>query len=127
MIQIVHIWPYGKKEEFYFLFYLISDGHGVNGHDVSGYLKENLPNNLSKNFIKKGINIFNQSALDPNIKHIIKETFITTNKYMTTDIKVDTNFSGSTCVSLIHTPNKIITINVGDSRAVLGRCVDGGK
>lgn len=45
---------------------------------------------------------------------------------MTTDIRVDTNFSGSTCVSLIHTPNKIVTINVGDSRAVLGRCVDGG-
>ncbi len=65
--------------------------------------------------------------MDPNIQNIIKETFFSTNKNMTIDIKVDTNFSGSTCVSLIHTPNKIITINVGDSRAVLGKFIDGGK
>ena len=90
-------------------------------------MKENLSNNLSKNFLKKGIDIANQSAMDPNIQSIIKETFMTTNKYMTTDIRVDTNFSGSTCVSLIYTPNKMITINVGDSRAVLGRCVNGGN
>lgn len=65
--------------------------------------------------------------MDSNIQNMIKETFISTNKYMITDIRVDTNFSGSTCVSLIHTPTKLITINVGDSRAVLGRLVDGGK
>ena len=44
-----------------------------------------------------------------------------------TDEIVDTTFSGSTCVSCIYTPEKIITANVGDSRAVIGRCVNGGK
>lgn len=45
---------------------------------------------------------------------------------MAMDLKVDTNFSGSTCVSLIYTPTKLTTINVGDSRAVIGRQVNGG-
>jgi serine/threonine protein phosphatase PrpC len=34
-------------------------------------------------------------------------------------------FSGSTCVSLIYTPEKVICANVGDSRAVLGKYVNG--
>ena len=46
---------------------------------------------------------------------------------MTFDLRVDTNFSGSTCVSLIYTPTKLTAINVGDSRAVLGRLVNGGN
>lgn len=35
--------------------------------------------------------------------------------------------SGSTCVTLIYTPEKLLCANAGDSRAVLGRCVNGGK
>jgi serine/threonine protein phosphatase PrpC len=34
--------------------------------------------------------------------------------------------SGSTCVTLIYTPEKLLCANAGDSRAVLGRCVNGG-
>ena len=33
--------------------------------------------------------------------------------------------SGSTCVSLIYTPSKIITANVGDSRAFMGKLTNG--
>jgi len=58
---------------------------------------------------------------------MITETFLNTNIQMTKDLRVDTNFSGSTCVSLIYTPTKLFTINVGDSRAVLGRLVNGSK
>ena len=35
------------------------------------------------------------------------------------------NCSGSTCVTLIYTPEKLICANVGDSRAVIGRCEHG--
>lgn len=94
---------------------------------MSGYLKENLPANLSKNFTKKSINLNSTNAFDPSFQGLIKETFITTNNQMTLDLRVDTNFSGSTCVSLIYTPTKLTTINVGDSRAVLGRLINGGN
>jgi len=47
---------------------------------------------------------------------------------------IDTQFryfefyiSGSTCVTVIYTPEKIICANVGDSRAVIGRCEHGSK
>lgn len=33
----------------------------------------------------------------------------------------DTDYSGTTCVSVYVTPEALITANVGDSRAILGR------
>jgi serine/threonine protein phosphatase PrpC len=92
------------------------------GHEVSGYLRENLPLTLH-NYLKaknKNVNIH-------NVNNIIEDIFLEANDRLSSGEIVDTTFSGSTCVSLIYTPEKIITANVGDSRAVLGRCVKGGK
>lgn len=36
-----------SKEKSYFA---VCDGHGVNGHFVSGYIKQHLPSNLTNNF-----------------------------------------------------------------------------
>lgn len=60
-----------------------------------------------------------------NINSIISDVFLEQNYKLHTNEIMDTTFSGSTCVSLIYTPEKVITANVGDSRAVLGRCVNG--
>jgi serine/threonine protein phosphatase PrpC len=91
------------------------------GHEVSGYLRENLPLSLHNNFKNKKLNI------NSNKSHkIIEDTFLTINMRIFNDSSVDTNFSGSTCVSLIYTPQKLVCANVGDSRAVLGRYVNGG-
>ena len=38
---------------------------------------------------------------------------------------INSHLSGSTCVSLIYTPYKIITANVGDSRAIMGKQING--
>lgn len=38
---------------------------------------------------------------------------------------IDLYFSGSTCVSVLIVGNKVFCANVGDSRAVLAREVDG--
>jgi serine/threonine protein phosphatase PrpC len=62
-----------------------------------------------------------------NVNSIIEDTFLDINYKLQTSDSIDTTFSGSTCASLIFTPEKILTANVGDSRAVLGRCVNGGK
>jgi serine/threonine protein phosphatase PrpC len=38
------------------------------------------------------------------------------------DTSIDSNFSGSTSVSVFLNENKIYCANVGDSRAILARC-----
>lgn len=91
------------------------------GHEVSGYLRENLPVNMNNELKRK-----NKNVSIHNVNNIITEVFVDTNNKLLSGDIVDTTFSGSTCVSLIYTPEKVITANVGDSRAVLGRFKDGG-
>ena len=55
----------------------------------------------------------------------MKDVFIRTNKDLCQNELIDTQFSGSTCVTIILTKNQIISGNVGDSRAVMGRCING--
>lgn len=98
-----------------------SDGHGVLGHEVSNYLRENLPINLNNQLRKQ-----NKNVSQHNINHILEDVFLDTNHKLCNLDNLDTTFSGSTCVSLVYTPEKMICANVGDSRAVLGRCVNGG-
>lgn len=92
------------------------------GHEVSGYLRENLPVNMNNELKRKNKNINIH-----NCNSIITEVFVETNNKLLSGEIVDTTFSGSTCVSLFYTPDKLITANIGDSRAVLGRFKDGGK
>ena len=75
----------------------------------------------------------NQNILTENEKEkekiyqIIKETFIMANEKLVDNEEINSLFSGSTCVSLIYTPEKLIVPNIGDSRAVLGRLIDKEK
>ena len=41
--------------------------------------------------------------------------------------QIDSDLSGSTCVSVIYTPKKLIIANIGDSRCVLGKCIEPEK
>lgn len=101
-----------------FLINKFSDGHGLNGHEVSGFLKDSLPD-----FLDKQIQIYS----DDCIESIIEEAFLEMNFYLHTSETIDTLYSGSTCVSLVYTPEKLICANVGDSRAVLGKFRNGSK
>lgn len=56
----------------------------------------------------------------------LKTAFVTTNEKLCNVKTIDTNFSGSTCVTIIVKKRKIISANAGDSRAVLGRCLSDG-
>lgn len=103
-----------------FRFMGICDGHGANGQDVSGYLSLYLPQNLNEKFLCEKIT--NLSDININkISEIISSIFIETNMDLISDESIDTLFSGSTCCSIIYTPKKIISINVGDSRCVVGK------
>ena len=103
----------------------VCDGHGMFGQDVSGYLVNTLPQNMNINLIN--LNISNLS-MESSIKifPVILSTFVATNIDMTEDDRVDSTYSGSTCVSLFYTPSKLICANVGDSRCVIGK-FDGNK
>ena len=96
----------GQSEHF---FLGICDGHGVNGHLISEYVSNYLPD-------------FITDSSDPT--NIING-FIKCNNALTTSTDIDCTLSGSTCVSLFISLDKIICANIGDSRAVLARYENG--
>ena len=103
------------------IFLGVCDGHGMYGHDVSGYLVNHLPQNLNTSLMKDNIKSISNSADYPKISNIISLTFVQTNINIVNDDNVESTFSGTTCSSLIFCPTKIISANVGDSRCVLGK------
>ena len=109
------------NDETNVLFIGVCDGHGLFGHDVSKYLITHLPQNLNKALKKTNKYIHHKETLYKTMK----EVFVNTNKDLCKNPLVDTQFSGSTCVTIILTKNKIISGNAGDSRAVMGRFKDG--
>ena len=46
------------------------------------------------------------------------------NKSLLRNRQIDSDLSGSTCISVIYTPKKLIIANIGDSRCVLGKCIE---
>ena len=103
------------------IFLGVCDGHGMFGHDVSGYLVNHLPHNLNNSLLKNNIKSISNSADYPQISDIISLTFVQTNINIVNDDNVDSTFSGTTCSSMIFCPTKIISANVGDSRCVVGK------
>ena len=41
------------------LFFAVADGHGINGHHVSGYIQKNLTRNILKFIRPEDLNNFN--------------------------------------------------------------------
>ena len=103
----------------------ICDGHGTFGQGVSTFLVNNLPQNLNSTLLNNNLKILTNQNIT-TLSPIIISTFLSTNNQLTEDDHIDSAFSGSTCVSLLFTPSRIICINVGDSRCVLGK-YDGEK
>ena len=99
-----------------FIYMSVCDGHGVEGHFVSEFIKEVLPYYLSENLKDK--NILTETE---ETHQIITETFLVVNNMLVSNENINSLFSGSTCVSVIFTPERLIVPNIGDSRAVLAR------
>ena len=103
-----------------YLYLGVCDGHGVEGHEVSGFIKNILPKNLSNSLFHKDL-LTNDINLKKKLYNIIGETFIKVNEELISNESINSIFSGTTCVSVIYTPVRLICANIGDSRAVLGR------
>ena len=94
----------------------VCDGHGAVGQEISSYLKENLPIDLNHALRKE-----KKDILKDDISSIITDIFKKENTKLISNEMINSMLSGSTCVSAIYTPIKLITANVGDSRIILGR------
>ena len=103
-----------------YLYLAVCDGHGTEGHEVSGFIKRILPKELSGALYEKDL-ITNDINSKKKIYNIIGQTFIKVNELLISNESINSIFSGTTCVSVIYTPLKLICANIGDSRAVLGR------
>ena len=105
-----------------FIYLAVCDGHGVNGHFVSKYLRDNLPQMVNKNWLKE-IKRSKYSLLSKEVySKLIVDSFVKVNNSIVNDLDYDTTFSGSTCISLIYNIDYLICVNLGDSRCTLGRC-----
>ena len=101
------------------IFMGILDGHGYYGHEVSEYIKENLPMDLNRILKIKKLNLFKD-----DLSQTIKQTFEMENNSLLRNKQIDSNLSGTTCVSAIYTPEKLIAVNLGDSRCILGKKIN---
>ena len=102
------------------IFMGVCDGHGGYGQEVSEYLKENLPMDLNRIIKSKKLDL-----IKDDLSEVIIDTFIMENNSLLRNKQIDTDSSGSTCVSVIYTPQKLIIANLGDSRCVLGKIENG--
>ena len=84
------------------IFLGVCDGHGEKGEIISKYVTNKLPE-----YIKD----LNYENITKNFKKINNEIY--NNK------SIDCNMSGTTVASLLITPEKIISVNLGDSRATI--------
>ena len=99
-----------------YIFMAVCDGHGAVGQEISNFLKENLPIDLN-HALRNG----KKDILNDDISDIITKIFIQVNNKLISNEMINSVLSGSTCVSAIYTPIKLITANVGDSRIILGK------
>ncbi|OMJ66988.1 hypothetical protein SteCoe_35980 [Stentor coeruleus] len=90
-------------------FFGVADGHGINGKEVSSFIKERFPILLSK---------------DPNLLGNPRKALSVCANKTNLDLahqEFDVNFSGSTFVSILIRGKKLWCANIGDSRAFIAR------
>ena len=108
-----------KNKEILYTLIGVCDGHGCNGSSISNYISLTLPNELISNFnLTENLNLYKEnnilkSTIEKSYSNIIKKLFSIQN--------FDFSLSGSTNCTLIITNKTIISINIGNSRAILGR------
>ena len=98
----------------------VLDGHGPEGHFVSEFASEFIPNEIINHpeisMDSNSLSIYNK--LRRNNYQIIKRAFILADIQLK-KVNFDSSESGTTCNLIIHISNHLICANVGDSRAIV--------
>lgn len=87
----------------------VCDGHGVFGHQVSGFIKNQLPAIISR-----------ARGIEKNPQEALTKSFAAAMEKLVVESKIDLTFSGSTVVGCYLSQEKLYCCNVGDSRAIMG-------
>jgi serine/threonine protein phosphatase PrpC len=107
---IIH--PYLKKVKGQYLF-AVCDGHGVHGHDVSGFIKEFLVSNIEDSIPDIISDIDNLIAA-------LRTGVLKTNLQLN-EGGINLDFSGSTLNAILIRSSLLLCANVGDSRSVVAK------
>lgn len=105
----------------------VLDGHGIYGHEVSAFVKRQLPLMIENNLPYEGkFHIVTSSSecsteILQKIEKALVQGFMNTHKALINKRIIDINYSGTTAVSVLIRDKHCICSNVGDSRAVIGR------
>lgn len=114
-------------------FFGVMDGHGINGHLVSDYVKKSIPTYFTNKdlYITKTNKIISPDQIYKKLSYkdnsIIKNFFIDLNSELLSKAKFDVHFSGTTCVMVYQIEKKLICSNIGDSRAIVVTCDSNGN
>jgi len=93
-------------------FFAVCDGHGYYGHDVSGRVKQRLPELLAK-----------EPTLSTESAKALRLATLKCDAELNQS-EIDVRFSGTTMVSVLLNGKVLYCANSGDSRAVLARQVN---
>ena len=104
-----------------FNIYGIFDGHGSNGHLVSQFIVHYLTEYYKYNeeILKKKTIESIYSLLKKKNYLFIKESIKKSEEALFDSDEIDSTFSGTTCILIFIIGNKIISANIGDSRAIM--------
>ena len=104
-----------------FNIYGIFDGHGSSGHLISKFISNYLLNYYKYNEeIKSKKNIESIYLLLKKKNYsFIKNSIKKSEESLFDSDEIDSSFSGTTCILIFILGNKIISINIGDSRAIM--------
>mmetsp|Transcript_62881 Transcript_62881/g.109796 ORF Transcript_62881/g.109796 Transcript_62881/m.109796 type:complete len:387 (+) Transcript_62881:57-1217(+) len=105
-----------------FSIYGVFDGHGQKGHDVSNFVKENVPKLIIKD---QRFKTENQPAMLVDAFKKVQALVSTADRMK----KISAQMSGTTATIAIqeHSTNKLTIAHVADSTAVLGQFEDNSK
>ena len=109
----------------------VYDGHGMHGHFVSQAVKNLIEAYFTnpdmfledlKNNAELTVEIV-VARLKANNMKLLKNSYFSTESNISFE-KFDCNFSGTTAVTIIQVGKKLISLNAGDSRAILVSCAN---
>lgn len=90
----------------------ICDGHGTNGRDAANFVKYAMHLQIEQKFPREGKENYE------SIKRCMLESFNVVQSQFKPNVQ-NSDFSGSTCCVVLVQGHKLVTANVGDSRAIL--------